>query len=269
VIDTLPQISLGTAVIVIFLICALYVIVRGMLRMMVGTLVIAASAWLGFRAWQLAPELSLEWTDRLSPHLIYGLPLTIFIAAFLLLRLILQTITRPLAERSDAHREDRFDVRRMAFRLPLLLIPTALIVVIGAVVIHHLGSLEEIRMASEKSPGAEQADPPTYLGNLKGSVTRAIPESWLSWLDPSTAPDRLSLAKLIAIQESGTAASSRFEPVIDPATGLPIPRAIIVDDPELQDLARDGSFGSLLRHPRLDQALEDPDVRRWIEMLRP
>lgn len=268
-IDTLPQISLGTAVIVIFLICAFYVIVRGMLRMMIGTLVIAASAWLGFRAWQLAPEFSLKWTEGLSPFIIYGLPLIVFILAFLLLRLILQTITRPFAERSDAHREDRFDIRRMAFRLPLLLIPTALIFVIGAVVIHHLGSLEEVRIASQKSSGVDQAEEPSYLAQLKSSVTKAVPESWLSWLDPSTAPDRLNLAKLIAIQESGTADGSHLEPIIDPATGRPIPRAIIVDDPALQDLARDGSFGPLLRHPRLEQALEDPEVRRWIEMLRP
>lgn len=268
-IDTLPQISIGTAVIAIFLTCAFYVIVRGMLRMMVGTLVIATSAWIGFRTWQLAPEFSIQWTNHLSPFIIYGLPFAVFVCAFLLLRIILQTITRPFAERSDAHREDRFDIRRLLFRLPLLLIPTALIFVIGAVVVHHLGSLQEIRIAAEKQPDSEIPEETTYLGQLKASITRAVPESWLSWLDPSTAPDRLNLAKLIAIQESSSATGSRLEPVIDPATGRPFPRAVIVDDPALQGLAREGSFGPLLRHPRLDQALEDPEVRRWIEMIKP
>jgi len=270
VFDTLPQISLGTAVIVIFLICALYVIVRGMVRMMVGTLVIAASAWLGFRAWELSPGLSIQWTGGLSPFIIHGLPFAAFVIAFVLLRLILQTLTRPFAERSDAHREDRFDVRRILFRMPLLLIPTALIFLIGAVVIHHLGSLEEIRIVSAATTTGGSPAKPGYIGRLKASVSRVVPERWLSWLDPSTSPDRLNLAKLIAIQESGAVGDgSALEPIMDPATGRPIPRAIIVEDPELQGLARDRSFGSLLRHPRLEQALEDPEVQRWIEMLKP
>ncbi|MFU8892123.1 MAG: hypothetical protein ACNA8L_00700 [Luteolibacter sp.] len=268
-VESLPQISLGTAIIAIFLICAFYVIVRGMLRMMVGTLVIASSAWLGFRAWELAPIYSIQWTGGLSPFLIYGLPLGVFVAAFFLLRLILQTITRPFAERSDEHREDRFDLRRILFRLPLLLVPTALIFLIGAVVIHHLGSLEEIRVVASKTATEESAGELSYLGKLKASVTRAVPERWLSWLDPSTSPDRLNLAKLIAIQESDAAKEiPRLEPVIDPATGRPIPRAIIVEDLELQGLARDRSFGPLLRHPRLEQALADPEVQRWIEMIK-
>jgi len=270
VIESLPQISLGTAAIGIFLACAFYVIIRGMIRMMVGTLVIAASAWVGFRAWGYAPELSIQWMGHLSALVIYGLPVAVFLFAFILLRLVLQTITRPLAERSDEYEEDRFDPRRMVLRLPLLLIPTGLILLIGSVVVHHLGALEEIRIAaSGGASGEEEIADPTYLGKLKASITRTIPETWLSRLDPSTSPDRLGLAKLIAIQESAECGSSKLEPVIDPETGRAIPRAVIVEDPELQDLARDRSFAFLLRHPRLEQALEEPEVRRWIEMLRP
>ena len=269
-IDTLPQISLGTAAIIIFLICSFYVLLRGMLRMMVGTLVIAASAWLGFRAWQMAPGLSLQWLDRLSPVVLYGLPAVAFIACFFLLRRIMQSLTRPFTERSDEYREDRFRPGRMILRLPLLLISAGLLFMIGAVIVHHFGSLEEIRVAASKMPGDEEIPEETsYLGRLKESVTRTIPASWLAWLDPLTAPDRLNLAKLIAVQESGPRHDAHPEPVIDPETGQPIPRAIIVEDPELQGLAREGSFGTLLRHPGLNQALDDPEVRRWIEMLRP
>ena len=269
-IQALPEISLGTAAIIIFLICAFYVIVRGMLRMMVGTLVLAASVWLGFHAWQMAPELSIEWLDRLSPLVLYGFPAAVFIVAFLVLRLIFQVLTRPFAERSDEFREDRFSIRRMVFRLPLLLVPTALLFVIGAVIVHHVGSLEEIRMAATQMPGdVEIPEEQSYLGGLKASITRTIPASWLAWLDPLTAPDRLNLAKLIAVQESTTGAGSQLEPVIDPETGRPYPRAIIVEDPELQGLARDGSYEMLLRHPGLNRALEDPEIRSWIERLRP
>ncbi len=268
-IQALPEISLGTAAIIIFVVCAFYVIVRGMLRMMVGTLVIAASAWLGFHGWQIAPELSLEWFDTLSPVVLYGLPAAVFILSFLVLRLVLVTLTRPFTNRSDEFREDRFSFRRMMFRLPLLLIPSGLLFVIGAVIVHHLGSLEEIRTVAAKMPVDDEIPgEPTYLGRLKESVARTLPASWLARLDPLTEPDRLNLAKLIAAQESTSRDGSHLEPVIDPATGRPIPRAIIVEDPALQDLARDGSYGTLLRHPGIKQALEDPEIRQWIDMLR-
>jgi len=57
-------------------------------------------------------------------------------------------------------------------------------------------------------------------------------------------------------------------PVIDPKTGKPIPRAIIVDDPELQGLAREGKFGSLLRHPMLTKALNDPQLKAFLKDLK-
>jgi hypothetical protein len=50
--------------------------------------------------------------------------------------------------------------------------------------------------------------------------------------------------------------------VTDPQTGRPYPRAIIVDDPELMDLAREGRFSTLLRHPLLSEALKDPMIRQ-------
>ena len=81
-------------------------------------------------------------------------------------------------------------------------------------------------------------------------------------LDPLAEPSRLALAKLVTVQ-----AESPLEPVIDPRTGKPIPRAIIVEDSELQTLAREGKFGTLLRHPLLTKALNDPKVQALIKDL--
>jgi len=261
-IENLPQISLGTAAILIFVICAVYVIARGMLRMMVGTGVIAASAWLGYRAWQMAPELSIEWLGDLHAAVLYGLPVVVFLAAFFLLRAILKFVTRPFAERADAHREDRFSLRRLVFRIPLLLIPTGLIWLLVAVIVHHLGAVQEIRTANEEAP----AEPGT-LARLKESVARTLPAAWLERLDPLTSPERIELAKLIAIQEAAPPGGPPPEPVINPETGQPYPRAIIVEAPELQGLARDRHFGTLLRHPHFDKLMDDPEVRRWLERL--
>ena len=79
----------------------------------------------------------------------------------------------------------------------------------------------------------------------------------MSWLDPMASEPRLRLAKMIA---AGSA--KPLEPVINPETGRPYPRAIIVDDPELLNLARDGRFSTLLRHPLLSEALKDPLIRQ-------
>ena len=81
-------------------------------------------------------------------------------------------------------------------------------------------------------------------------------------LDPVAEPSRLALAKLITAQ-----ADSPLNPVINPQTGKPIPRAIIVNDPELQNLARDGNYGTLLRHPLLTKALADPQVKKILKDL--
>ena len=69
---------------------------------------------------------------------------------------------------------------------------------------------------------------------------------------------RLNDQNVALAKEITARASERREPAIDPATGKPIPRAIIVEDPELQSLAREGKFGTLLRHPLLSKWLENP-----------
>lgn len=266
--DSLPQISLGTAALVIFVACVGYVMLRGMLRMMLGTLVLAASVWLGFNIWQAAPELSIEWTGDLNIAITHGLPVVAALAAFFLMRAILALVARPF---SPARIDERPLGQRMlgsALRLPLALLPAALLWLIGAVIVHHAGSISEIRAFAEQSRnGADDAATVEsgVLHRLKHSVANTLPPAWLAFLDPLAEQGRLDLAKWIAAQEAAGPAGLTLEPLIDPATGLPIPRAVIIDEPDLQDLARDGSFATLLRHPQLTRALQDPEVRQAID----
>ena len=81
---------------------------------------------------------------------------------------------------------------------------------------------------------------------------------------PLADPSRLTLAKVITAQSQPAP-----KPVIDPQTGKPVPRAIIVNDPELQNLARDGKFATLLRSPLLTKALSDPKVQAILKNLQP
>lgn len=248
--DSIPQISLGTAALVIFAICAGFILLRGVTRMLVGVLVLCGSAWAGFRVWQVAPSLAIDWTGKPVAWISTGLPVIAFIASFLILRGITRFIARPFGK-SDEERPKRSAGQRLAL-IAFALIPAAAIWLTGATFVHHAGSIAEI-----KSSTGESSDP-SLIQQLKDSVATIIPAAWLQKLDPLADPQHLSLAKLIASRNEP-------EPVIDPETGKPYPRAIIVDDPALQELASEGRMSTLLRHPLFQKALEDPQVQALLK----
>ncbi len=251
--DSLPEISLGTAALVIFAICAGFVLLRGATRLLVGTAVLAASLWAGFEVWQAAPGLLHGWLGKSQPWLINTLAGAAFLISFLILRKITNAVANPFRKGDGAPPRSLVGT---GIRLIFCLVPTSLIWFVGAALIHHGGSIAEIRDASASS-GKSASD--ELLLTLKSSIESAIPADWLAKLDPSASPDRVKLAKLI------TASSERdLQAAIDPATGKPIPRARIVEDPDLQILAREGNFSTLLRHPALTKALADPQIQKLL-----
>lgn len=254
--DSIPQLSLGTAVLVIFALCAGFMFLRGMTRLVVGTAVLSVSAWVGFRVWQVAPTLSVQWTGKSQAWMTHVVPVVAFLVCFFVLRKITKAVASPFGKS-----EGGGSLIGTAFKLLLALVPTSLICLIGATLVHHTGSIAEVKAYSQKTNGGNQA-PAEFSQRMKGAVEAAVPEGLLKVLDPLTDPSRLNLAKLVARQ-----ADDSPEPVIDPRTGKPIPRAIIVDDPELQNLARDGKFGTLLRHPLLTKALADPKLQKLLRDL--
>jgi hypothetical protein len=261
--ESIPQLSLGTAALIIFLVCAAFVMLRGMTRMIVGTVVLALSAWIGFLVWQKAPTLSVEWFGKSVGLVTTGLPISTFLISFWIIRKIAKAVARPFGKTPDTGSGHSSPVIKLAVRLLLALIPTSLIWLIGATLIHHTGSIAEVRAYAEKNLGISGPTFAKYSQNLKSSVDAALPESWLRTLDPLADPSRLALAKVITAHSE-----SPLKPVIDPRTGKPIPRAVIVDDPELQNLARRGKFGTLLRHPLLTKALDDPQLNALLKDLQ-
>lgn len=253
--DSLSEISLGTAALVIFATCAGFVLLRGATRLLVGTAVLAASLWAAFEVWQAAPEFLLSWTGKSHPWLINTLAGVAFLLSFLILRKITNAVANPFRKSGDAPPRTLIGT---GLRLVLSLVPTSLIWIVGAALIHHGGTIAEIR----ESSAGHAKKPDDLLLKLKSAVESAIPADWLALLDPSASPDRVKLAKLIA-------ASSEPDPkpMIDPATGKPIPRARIVEDPDLQNLAREGNFSTLLRHPSLTEALADPSIQKLLQGL--
>lgn len=257
--DSIPQLSLGTAALIIFGVCAGFVILRGMTRLIIGTIVLSLSTWIGFRVWQEAPALSINWTGKYQAWITNGFPLAAFLVSFFIIRIIVKAVARPFGPAPDEKRPR--SIIMISFLLLLALVPTSLIWIIGATFIHHTGSIAEIRAYSEKTTGMEETTPDGFSRRLKSSVEAALPASWLQALDPLSQPSRLTLVKLITLQ-----ADSPHKPVMDPRTGKPIPRAIVVDN-DLQNLAREGNFSTLLRHPLLTKALADPRIQKLLRDL--
>ncbi len=252
--DSIPQLSLGTAALIIFAVCAGIVLLRGITRMLVGTVVLGLSAWLAFRVWQMAPEWSIAWTGKSLAVITNGLPIVTFIISFLILRLIANAVARPFQKPSDASLPR--SLASAVSRLLLAVIPTSLICAIGIMLVHHTAAVADVRASTAKNTSAN------FSQRLQSSIETSVPAAWLRGLDPFTDSSRVSLAKLIAAQTG-----SPLQPVINPQTGKPFPRAIIVDDPALQSLAREGKFDTLLRHPLLTKALADPKIQKLLRDL--
>lgn len=249
--DSFPEISLGTAALVIFGCCAGYMLLRGIARTLVNTACLTLSAWVGFRVWQQAPALAIEWFGKPSEIIATGLPIAAFLSALFILRKIVSFFRAPIPRPTAEVAPRTFG--QFVFRLIITLIPAALLCLTSAALIHHAGSVAEIRDSAKSGMPSES----TLAERLKHSLASAVPEGLMSWLDPMASQPRLRLAKLIVAN-----AEKPLEPVIDPETGRPYPRAIIVDNPELLDLAKEGRFSTLLRHPLLSEALKDPLIRQ-------
>lgn len=251
--EALPEISLGTAALIIFGSCAAYMFLRGVLRTIVNAACLTLSAWVGFRVWQQAPSLAIEWTGKPSELIATGLPLVAGLASFLVLRKLIHLVRTPAKPPEED--DEKGDSRSLLGKLALALIPAALLCLTAATLLHHASAVAEIRNSAEL--GTSSPDANSLAARLKNSLSVAVPEKLMDWLDPLTTEPRLQLAKMIA-----ASGDKPLEPIINPETGKPYPRAIIVDDPELTHLAEEGRFSTLLRHPLLTEALKDSGIRQ-------
>lgn len=253
--DFLSHLNLVTGALLIFALCAGFVLLRGIARMLLGTLVLGASVWLAFWVWQQAPAWSISLLGKTSPFVTTGVPVITFVVAMWFIRSLLKFIASPFV-RPDDRVPSPFT--NIPMRLVFAGLAAAGLWLIGATLAHHAGSVAEIRAFVGKS--ADMGKTTAALQRMKASVEKVIPKDWLKKLDPLAEPARLALAKLIAADSITTA-----PPEIDPETGKPYPRATVVDDPALQGLARQKNYSTLLHHPNLTRALNDPKVKKTLE----
>ena len=243
--ETIPQISLGTAALLIFAACALLAVLRGFVRMLLGSLVLCASGFAGYVVWRHAPGLPVVF------------PIVAGVAVFLVLRFVLRFATRPFGGEDGA--EKKTSPVRRAFTLLFSLVPAALLWFTGATVLRNAGSVAEIRAFVD---GADTQARSAFIAELKATIDRALPADWFKNIDPLSDDARVTLAKLIALGD--VAPPPKAIPVMEE----PELRSLITHDPELRKLAEAGRYADILRDPRLDHVMANPDLRRLLANLR-
>ncbi|MGB6222867.1 hypothetical protein [Haloferula sp.] len=259
--DTLPQLGLGTAALLIFGAIASLAVLRGLLRILWGSTILCLAGLAAFFSWQHSHSLSLQWFDEAPSWFPVALPLTAFVISFLLLRAIGRFVVKPLGEPNEETAEkNRRSPIRWAITLILSLIPTSLLWFAGATLLRHAGSIAEIKNYTEELTNQPISESTALLAKLKQSIDKAIPTDWFLKIDPQSSDLRLTLAKLI---------SSADEPAPKAIRVLEEPemKQLILGDPQLRELAREGRYAEVLRDPRLDVMLENDNLREVLQGL--
>jgi len=237
----LPTISPGTAALVIFGCIVAFVALRGAARMLVASLILVVSTWFAFRLWAISPELSQSWLGKSNLWFEIGIPAAGCFVAFMLLSFLTRFLVKPFeASGSGGLFSHSIGV----------LLSTVLVLFVAVGVIHHVGAIENLNNPSK----------PGILGVMASKIETIAPPKLLAWLDPTTSAERLRIAAQFANGTEPPRAS-----VIDPATGQPIPRAIVIEEPELQQLADEGKFSRLLRHPLLTKFLNESYIKPLVK----
>lgn len=256
--SSIPHLSLGTSILTIFLVCLALVMLRGIARMLTGTFILALSGWVGLVTWHHSPELSYQAFGKPVGAILFGLPIVAFGCTFFTLIKFVRFAVTPFEQfRSDERRRTS-----VISGLLVALVPTLTLFILSAGLLHHFSSVEELRAYATGSESTNRIR--VFFLNCKSSLDRIVPASVMHKLDPVTDPARMEIARLVTSRSK-----TNPPPVIDPETGELYPRAIIVDEPELQNLAREEKYGTLIRHPVLTKALDDPMVQSLLKTVKP
>lgn len=254
--EALPQLSLGTAALLIFGICALIAALRGLVRVVFGTAVLALTTVAAYWAWQQAPLFAARFSATPQPWLSYALPSIAGAGTFLLVRGVGRVITRPFGPKDGSSGAPASGLAKLV-ALTFSLIPAAVLCLVSAMFVNHFGTISELRASS----GAKPAQFDAVAAQMKSLLGKYVPADLLQKVDPLADQARVKLAKLIATDPK------HLPPKAIPVLEEPAMHAIVIDEMKLKNLAKDQRYGTLLTHPDLDKALHDPKVRRALDKI--
>jgi len=252
--ETIPQVSLGTAALLIFGACAVLAVVRGLLRIFAGSLVVFLSGFAAYLTWRHAPTIEIPGGPWIAPVIAGAV-------VFFILRAVLHFAVRPFGKKNEdtADAPKRWPKRWLVTSL-LSLIPTGLLWFTGATALRNIGSVAEIRRFVDGDHGTTPSL--AFVAELKETINRVLPEGLFQDIDPLADEARVTLAKLIALGDNGP------PPKAIPVMEEPEIRALIQHDPKLRELAKQKRYADILRDPRLDHVMANPDLKRMLADLR-
>lgn len=235
-------------VLVIAVVCALIALLRGVFRLIVITSLVAISLWVAYWVWMHTPG----WGERLftdpPPWVPFVIPSMAGLATLLGLRKVLRLLLNPFGSIKGKPESSRGKWLSIVFSL----IPTAVLCLVAALLIRHLGTLRQV-----ENPAT------TAISALwKDVIDRHIPSSWLQRLDPLTDPVRLTLAQWISV------ADGEFIPRAIPVSDPSVLNQGIRDNPKWRKLLAERRYGELLRDPAIEKALDDPRVQKVLNEIQ-
>jgi len=128
------SLNLTTIALAIFVLCAGFVLLRGIVRFLLGCLVLGVSVWVGLRLWQLAPDLvkacvgnHLEWVAPV-------LAIVGFVLTFIIFHSLVQFLTSPF--RRSTQQRPPLTLARCFGVMFFALISTCLIVALLAIIVN-------------------------------------------------------------------------------------------------------------------------------------
>jgi hypothetical protein len=243
-----PYLSLGAIVVGIAAVCAIIAILRGVFRLIIHTAMLTCAIWVAYRIWIFAPAWGSTWSPHPPSWLPYVIPTIAGTVTLLTLRKLYQFLSSPL----QFLKGKPVSSPGKWISVSLSLIPTALLCLIAALLIRHLGTLRQVE------------DPTTRSISVlwKDVIDRYIPPVWLQRIDPITDPLRLTLVQWMSF--SGGSSTPRAVPVSDPQAL----DSSWINDPKWRELLEQKRYGEILRDPQLEQALRDPRLQKVLLELR-
>jgi hypothetical protein len=240
--ESFSQMSVGGFVLVIGAICAVFAIMRGVLRMITASAMLVASAMVGYWVWIETPGIGQRMMESPPLWAPFVLPAVAGFATFITLQRLLRLILRPFGTSASAPSS----MGGKMISLVLSLVPTSLICVAVATAVRHIGTIQEI----------ENPTIPQTATLLKQTIDRYIPPAWMQRLDPLTDPKRITLAKLVSM------ASDEQIPRAIPVQDAGILQQGVMNDPRLQEMVKEKRFSEILRDPSIQRALDDPRIQK-------
>jgi hypothetical protein len=248
--DGISKLSLGGITVLIFTACAGFSLLRGLFRMLIGTATLCAAGYTGYVVWGHFPSFAgLPWLS-------YAVPIAAGLVVFIFLTKVVGFFSKPFSGAGEGAGE-RTLVQKIG-RLAFSLVPASALWFSGATALRHFGSVAEVGAFADSANQTKPTDRMTFLAEAKGLIDKYLPAGAFQKIDPLSDTARVKLAKLIAAGDSGT--PLKAIPVLEE----PEIRNLILNDPQLRELARERRYGDILRDPRLDHVIDNPDLKRLL-----